>query len=72
MGESPDNDNALAAFIAHKAKSRRSLCAGGAERGALQRHADDASWGNVGTLANYLEGLPEISDAAFHEGEHAA
>jgi hypothetical protein len=26
----------------------------------------------VGTLSRYLKGLREVSDVAFHEGEHAA
>jgi hypothetical protein len=33
---------------------------------------DEITWGDVGTLGSYLEGLRQVSDAAFHEGEHAA
>jgi hypothetical protein len=33
---------------------------------------ETVTWADVGTLANYLKGLREISDAAFQEGEHAA
>jgi hypothetical protein len=32
----------------------------------------DVTWADVGTLGGYLKGLREVSDAAFHEGEHAA
>jgi hypothetical protein len=33
---------------------------------------DAVTWGDVGTLASYLKGLRELSDAAFQEGEYAA
>ena len=32
---------------------------------------DKIHWGHVGTLAHYVELLTRITDAAFHEGEHA-
>ena len=32
---------------------------------------DEITWADVGTLGSYLERLREVSDAAFHEGEHA-
>jgi hypothetical protein len=38
----------------------------------FNRAPGDVSWGDVGTLGSYLEGLREVADAAFHEGEHAA
>lgn len=33
---------------------------------------DEVNWGHVGTLAHYRAHLREITDMAFHEGEHAA
>lgn len=33
---------------------------------------DEVNWGHVGTLDHYRARLREISDMAFHEGEHAA
>lgn len=32
---------------------------------------DEVNWGHVGTLGHYAELLKRITDAAFHEGEHA-
>jgi hypothetical protein len=32
---------------------------------------DEVNWGHVGDLAHYAEQLRRITDAAFHEGEHA-
>jgi hypothetical protein len=32
---------------------------------------DDVTWADVGTSGSYLDSLRRISDAAFHEGEHA-
>ena len=32
---------------------------------------EEVHWGHVGVLAHYAEQLRRISDAAFHEGEHA-
>jgi hypothetical protein len=29
------------------------------------------TWGDVGTLANYVKGLRNVSDAAFREGGRA-
>jgi hypothetical protein len=72
MRESPDNSEAFAAFIARKNEIGTIL----ARLSALSvehfnRAPDDISWADVGTLGGYLEGLRELSDAAFHEGEHA-
>ena len=36
------------------------------------RAPENISWADVGTLCSYLEGLREVSNVAFHEGEHAA
>ncbi len=32
---------------------------------------EDVNWGHVGTLTSYAELLKRITDAAFHEGDHA-
>jgi hypothetical protein len=39
--------------------------------GHFNRAPDDITWANVGTLSGYLEGLREISDSAFPEGEYS-
>jgi len=67
------NDNALDAFIAAKAEIDAMLA-------RLVVHSadhfdyspDDVHWGHVGTLDQYRVRLREITDMAFHEGEHAA
>jgi hypothetical protein len=33
---------------------------------------DNIHWGHVGTVADVAEQLKRITDALFHEGEHAA
>jgi hypothetical protein len=38
----------------------------------FNRAPDDVTWADAGTLTGYVKGLREVSDAAFHEGEHAA
>ena len=68
-----DNSDALAAFIAKKTEIDTML----ARLIALSSDhfgcdPEAVNWGDVGTLASYLKGLREISDAAFHEGEYAA
>ena len=73
MRESLDNSEALAAFIAHKAEIDTILArlvALSADH--FNRAPDDISWADVGTVGSYLEGLRKVSNAAFHEGEHAA
>jgi hypothetical protein len=72
MRKSSDNNEALAAFIARKTEIETilgRLTALSAEH--FNRAPDDISWADVGSLGGYLESLREISDAAFHEGEHA-
>ena len=72
MRQPSDNSAALAAFIARKNEIDTIL-------GRLatlsvnhfNRAPDDVLWADVGTLSGYLKGLREVSDAAFHEGEHA-
>ena len=73
MRESPDNSEALAAFIAHKAEIDTILArlvALSADH--FNQAPDDITWAHVGSLGGYLKGLREISDAAFNKGEHAA
>ncbi len=70
--KTPDNSNALSAFIARKAEIDAIL----ARLSALSDEhfnpaPDDVTWADVGTLASYLAGLRRVSDAAFQEGEHA-
>ena len=66
------NDKALDAFIAAKAEIDAML----ARLAALSADHFNASpevvnWGHVGTLEHYASLLRQITDAAFHEGEHA-
>ena len=67
-----DNTNALDAFIAAKAEIDAML-----ERLAalssdhFEISPDEINWGHVGTLNHYRAKLREITDMAFHEGEHA-
>jgi len=73
MRKFPDNSSAIAAFIARKTEIDTILArlsALSAEH--INRAPDDVSWDDVGTLGSYLEGLREVSDAAFHQGEHSA
>ena len=73
MRESPDNSEALAAFIAHKAEIDAILARLAAlSADHFDRAPDDITWANVGTVGSYLDGLRRVSDAAFNEGEHAA
>ena len=66
-------ETALEAFLRKKAEIDTALS-------RLQVLSDDhfnweperIHWGHVGTLAHYAELLTRITDAAFHEGEHAA
>jgi hypothetical protein len=66
------NPAALDAFIARKAEIDGQL-----ERlsALIANHfevgPDDVNWGHVGTLAHYAGLLKQITDSAFHEGEHA-
>jgi hypothetical protein len=72
MHKSRDNSQALAIFIVRKGEFDAILArltALSAEH--VGREPDAVAWSDVGTLANYLKGLREISDAAVHEGEHA-
>jgi hypothetical protein len=69
---SRSNDKALAAFKAKKAEIDMMLT----RLAALSAHHFNADpetlhWGHVGNLEFYVSQLRRITDAAFHEGEHA-
>jgi hypothetical protein len=68
-----DNSEALTAFIARKTEIDIILgCLTALSADHFNRAPANISWADVGTLGSYQEGLREVSDAAFHEGEHAA
>ena len=72
MNKALNNSAALAAFISRKSEVDTIL----ARLAALSAEhfnctADAMTWSDVGTLGGYLQRLREVSDAAFHEGEHA-
>ena len=73
MREPANNSEAIAAFIARKIEID-AILARLTELSAEYFNVtpDDVTWADVGTLGSYLEGLRRVSDAAFHEGEHAA
>lgn len=67
------NDVALDAFIAAKTEIDAML----ARLASLSADnfgysPEEVHWGHVGTLNHYRARLREITDMAFHEGEHAA
>jgi hypothetical protein len=72
MRETPDNSEALAAFVARKAEIDTRL----ARLAALSAEHFNCTpatitWGDVGTIGSYLTQLRQVGDAAFHEGEFA-
>ena len=72
MRQNRDNTEAHAAFIARKTEIDTILVRLTALTGEHFNVTPDAvTWADVGTLGSYLEGLRRVSDAAFHEGEHA-
>ena len=68
-----DNSKALDAFLAAKREIDTML-----ERlkalsdDHFETSPDEIHWGDVGTLNHYASLLRQITDSAFHEGEHAA
>lgn len=67
-----NRDAALTAFITKKSEIDDML----SRLAALSADHFNASpevvnWGHVGTLEHYASLLRQITDAAFHEGEHA-
>jgi hypothetical protein len=72
MSNTPNNSAAVAAFIARKSEIDAiltSLAALSAEH--FNCNPDEIKWTDLDTLGSYLARLREVSDAAFHEGEHA-
>jgi hypothetical protein len=72
MKSQRNNEDALAAFVAKKAEIDTML----GHLAALSSdhfNADPETlhWGHVGNLEFYASQLRRITDAAFHEGEHA-
>jgi hypothetical protein len=73
MRKPSDNSIALAAFIARKTEIDAIVARLAALSGEHFSIApDEVTWGHVANLGSYLEQLHRVSDAAFHEGEHAA
>ena len=73
MCKPTDNSVALAAYIAHKTEIDTILARLAALSGEhFNRTLDEVAWADVGPLTSYLENLRQVSDAAFHEGEHAS
>jgi hypothetical protein len=67
-----NNTKALDAFIAAKTEidaMLERLAALSADH--FETSPDEINWGHVGTLNHYRAKLREITDKAFHEGEHA-
>lgn len=67
------NDAALDAFISTKTEidvMLERLAALSADH--FECRPEDVNWGHVGTLKHYRARLREITDMAFHEGEHAS
>jgi hypothetical protein len=67
-----DNTKALDAFIAAKIEidaMLERLAALSSEH--FETSPDEINWGHVGTLNHFRAKLREITDMAFHEGEHA-
>lgn len=72
MNRHRNNTDALSAFIAKKAEIDTML-AWLATLSADHFNADPDTlhWGHVGNLEFYASQLRRVTDAAFHEGEHA-
>ena len=72
MRRQQTNPSALDAFVAKKAEIDTMLAR---IQGLSDEHfnwgPDEINWAHVGTLEHYAELLKRITDAAFHEGEHA-
>ena len=72
MKRNKDNSQVVSAFIAKKAEIDTMLArltALSAEH--FNTDPDTLHWGHVGNLEFYASQLRRITDAAFHEGEHA-
>jgi hypothetical protein len=72
MRKSPNNSEALVTFIARKTEIDTILARLSAlSSDHFNRTPKEVTWGDVGSLGSYLDGLRQVSDAAFREGEHA-
>jgi hypothetical protein len=72
MRKTRDNSRAVAAFVVRKSEIDAILARLvrlSTEHFNLE--PDGITWADVRTVGSYLEGLRRVSDAAFHEGEHA-
>ncbi|WP_287882864.1 MULTISPECIES: hypothetical protein [Paracoccus] len=66
-----NRDAAVTAFITKKAEIDAMLARLAAlSADHFNASPDEVTWGHVGTLEHYASLLRQISDAAFHEGEH--
>lgn len=67
-----DNTKALDAFLAAKFEIEAMLARlATLSADHFETSPDEIHWGHVGTLNHYRAKLREITDMAFHEGEHA-
>jgi hypothetical protein len=67
-----DKENALAAFIARKTEIDTMLARLTAlSADHFETSLEEIDWGHVGTLGHYASLLRQVTDMAFHEGEHA-
>ena len=67
------NDKALNAFLAAKIEIDAMLARiKTLSDGHFETNPDEINWGDVGTLNHYASLLRQITDSAFHKGEHAA
>lgn len=65
-------DAVLTAFITKKAEIDAMLARLTAlSADHFNASPDEVTWGDVGALEHYANLLRQITDAAFHEGEHA-
>jgi hypothetical protein len=72
MKSQRDNEDALAAFVAKKAEIDTMLTRLAAlSANYFNADRETLHWGHVGNLEFYASQLRRITDAAFHEGEHA-
>ena len=68
-----DNSKALDAFLAAKREIDGMLARlKTLSEDHFNTDPDAIQWGDVGTLNHYSSLLRQITDSAFHEGEHAA
>lgn len=67
-----NNDSALNAFMAEKAKIDEKLSRLSAlSSDHFGANPDEINWGHVTAMADYAKILQELTDRAFKEGEYA-